>query len=304
MKCPENLPRNTRQVPEGWDNLTTVAAEALDDNQQQAAAAVIPVYRAVRELEDKPLIKQYYYGLGQSLQYFATQLEDPTIQQSVVEQAAERLATLPYHHESQEPGVCIRDIDVYTISSPLLILARKAIEQMAPPEQLALRTLNIEAARRREQSYIDPEEVILDKTSLEIEIRNAAVAGITIVLKHGLVLRARAEGKDTETIRDIIPPNSLRAMMPDKTMRGFAGIRLDELLDDNCRHELIALNERNEILFQHDKLGQPSNTPLPVHRKPLTNERLTCPALQVEGLIPRMVDTVADIIIAAELLYP
>ncbi|MDB5186159.1 MAG: hypothetical protein JWL85_682 [Candidatus Saccharibacteria bacterium] len=307
-----------REVPIEWESLAA-HAQSMADRAVIFPEHVEAIYDSVNTLGDEALETNYYYGSGLVMCGVARALQRPEIRQRVVDKAAVSLVRWRNLVSPEGRGVRVDDIGSEMMGMSFVSLAEDASSQLPRGIRLLTETLAvINIARNLDDS--SPLSVftaqsadsrdsrvnrIPDGNCLAQVIGVSATGGIALVMKHVLKLKGGDMAADGTSpyIAGIVDNDALRSLITLKVAVNCAGLRIDEIKGGEL-HVVLGLDVDKNATFIRNKLA---STPPPLEdgrgidgQKLLREKRLGCPAVQVAGLIPTILDIFPEIIIKAD----
>ncbi len=326
-KCPApGGPRYSRPEPAEWGNLTAFAQDQLDSTAQgsvtlQDAAAM---YYRMEDLDDEAREAVRYHSLGLGMCVLARELSDPEKRKIVVEHAARNLAS-DYSEGLQSDGKGMRpgDIKAYSAHHPFAHLMKEAKIDLPLSSQLvANSTFAYSRYRQMELSYprshATPHSpmVRLDKIKegeyLRVDTGSQANAAAFRVVRYVLASIYGGLGTvepeieyDEQLLGPVIDTELLKSLDLTRLAANCAKLRIDEFVCDDLFPKIVHVGQNGETDFDLSYLrsepGAPDNTELGARKGALLHkERLRCPALYVQGLIPLMMEVAPEIIVTAQ----
>jgi len=264
----------------------------------------------VDNLSNEALETNAYYGFGHGICVFARQLNNPYIENHLVLQGSRDLARASSKNEF--PGVQIGDIATRTMRNPFIALALLCMNSIETPRRLAIETCSDVLVERRlgaalsQQPLQELRKAKMEAGELTAEIIGVnGLAGATGMLRRALLTISAQRGLTPSHkiyVRQLFDSARVDRLDLTKASLQAALLRLDEFTGSVLPQTLsvennIAALDRTLLPVKpdtrkHQQFDQP-------HRF-LHEERLFCPAVQVQGMIPRILGIVPRIIINAE----
>lgn len=320
------IPRHTRTVPPEWPQLTAAADDILSQYMPEGTylprLPLMRLYRHVNRLDNEALEASTYYALGEIMCGMAELLRQPAIRQDVALAAASDLLawaikarphTIPQH----QPFVpIVRDLAPHTMERPMHTVACAALERLPLPRRTLANMLSSTAMYRRVRVH-DPAKspsrlmahalAIEDTRNMPLaarQISHNSLSGAVAICATLLTGANPAIGPEPAQLAQPITPESIAVLKrQSKLAVTTAGLRMDEFNDgagwegsgETLTFDTTTLTTAPPPL--RDRIGK---TPYHLHES-----RLTCPAVQADGLARYVAGTLLpDILLTARTLVP
>jgi hypothetical protein len=320
--------RHSREVPPEWQDLLDQTTALVMPNGEPLPVTEEMARQAVHLVENLPverLEENRYFGTGLLICKFAQALYQPGAREALIPEVARTILDACYEKRGKQDGVELGDPLVLSDVSPKTArdlfgaLLLDAASAMPPNERLltdALTTVSmvrVAVTEAAKEGGVGSEmlrallrypwhqkiktDMVVEGTATTVPVRNVTQSGV-----RGTLLQAiAAEGLAQSTLAQIVESGILgRALNYRKLGVGLGRLRLDEF---NC-HELVNMlvtsSKRGELIISPAYLHKPpadgffpssENVGSPIH-----HARLTCPAIQVERLIPAMLELDARVL--------
>lgn len=323
------MPRYSRAVPPEWQNLLEATHSQLGERLGPNMKDTLSVYGQLDQLGDETLAVNKYYGLGLVMCGLARRLGDRAIRDQVVEDA---VTCVSYHilantEDDRTDVAIVKYMQVAPLTQPLIPIAQRAIDELSPATHFLIDALT-GVAERREKAHIldEPLSGMLTNAYILDSIRNGTAATTVIAANalaaSNLVMRCVVDQLGPGVTEDADQPSRSRPTAAefqqmlddsdstfeddlDRVMLRSAGIRIDEINNAPLMRELVAIDKKGILDFQRCKLPQePPLLPAFSDRRHshivIHSQRLRCPSVHVEGLIPLVTRLVPEIMTITE----
>lgn len=309
---PNTLPDYTRKVPPEWSGLRSIATELAPAGMPYDRIPHDHIYalrEQVGQYPDEKLAELQYYGLGVGMRPFAYRLSDAATRNDVVQAGAAGLVRAYQAERSTSdapPGLRIEHLALLHTKCATIPLALETTGTLSTPDRLLSSTLSATVWARRciKQGDIPNELRIMSDICNGVlvghEIGTLAMAGVLMVMQTSLFMRRMWREQPPKTpVHHIADDSELRRHLDPKTAAGFATLHSSTFLHSFKRMDHTTLDAAGNAQFL--KVPQPADEVYPPLEPDLAlhTEALTCPALQVRGLLPLITATVPEMIIHA-----
>lgn len=326
-------PKYSRVMPPEWPGLLEVAQSHLGQQTQPSRETAVSMLDDLDSLGDEALSINKYYGLGLAMCSLATQLRVPAMRDQVVEDAALYVSAhiLEVTKGDRTNVEIARHVHEAELTRAFLPFSLYSASSLKPDVRLTSDALVGVAERREKQHILEqfPEEAqagsyIIDSaeegTATAQVLASNILGGASLVMRRVFDLVGMEVEDDQEEHENVDEPavsrlttEKLQQILDDeefgferglnKVMLRSAGLRIDEVNDLSLMSRLIAINDQGKLDFTRANLPkQPPSLPAYSHKardvahRVLHGQRLSCPAVHVEGMIPLAIGLMTEIL--------
>lgn len=290
---------NRRKPPE-WDGLVDYTEQLLQAPDTPNGETVQAVHdRADSGLDNERLDVVRYYGEGLVVCAFARRIRDLTVRERLIGEAGDQLSRQRTEMLSWE------ELALAPTPNSVMNLVAEATEDVPPAPRLLANVLKYIACYRQTSadSFMGKPPLatytsaILDGGLSTQSVGTSVFAGAYRVLqrvaeKHAAIL---AEGDEPakEAYFGLIEPATVCSQ--DIAALGATGLRAARLRVDELRRlaEYLDVNNEGEVVFIPACVPKDLSPP---NKKVLHHQRLGCPAINVPGLIPQIMEMAVGIV--------
>lgn len=318
------FPRYVREAPREWEGLMDYVERRVADCGQPTTEEARFLFGRFEEFDNETLEANRYYGLGLVMCGLARCLNDPTSRESITNRAAINIVQRNKNYYrgtgDMRVGLRVEDIDRDDIQAPFGNLTEQVVSNVSPVVLVIADTLSrVTSARQsalsntcdgiERPSELDLEGITSGRVAVGAVVKSAVSATVGVI-KNVLNKMYTQNGNSYDVtdlytdplIASIVPLENWTGLNLKRAVIGAARLRLDELSRAGLLQSLILVDGSSVTAFQRDLLG-PLLPPQisPERGAPLLHaKRLTCPALQVQGLVPMMLGIVHETLVEAE----
>lgn len=301
-----------RPMPAEWNDLLLKASDILDGSPTPTLQHVDTLWNQTSELDNEQLIANLYYADGLVLCGMYRQLCQADIYEQYVNISGIQIAkhSINLGIGRSQDALPFASLSTYPVAIAMKNLAYEARDAINPPINF-LGDVLTEVTLDRKLNDGDPlvggnihskraafSRVIGKLPMPQVIGRNASAGAEDI---FAMVIE-RTEGIDRSShLQELVDSDIFaNSRMLSKLARGLAQLRLDEFNNKDYLNKLVSRNNIGELVFDSRVLASPPPTKhltpsdaLNVHSV-LHLQRHTCPAVQVQGLIPLMLRFMTD----------
>lgn len=290
--------RHSRSEPTEWPALIAVATNAIGDNLHPDVFQPMEVaLDATSRLDAERLETVRYYALGVALCSFVPIIQAPDMRASIVNTAAHNITHSRWQGASNLYGATPDDTRSQQIGDAFLPAATAAVEALAPAVRLVSDALDVDERTRLDRPAIMPKR-LGDLTIAALNSTAFAAVGALFFRAGWYKLGSprNNESRPDHTAATALEAGGLERLGLYKLAERCATLRRDEFAEDLDRY----LEPGPDRTIQFVRRNMTPARQLTRSPSVLHINRLRCPALHVEGLIPYMLDFIPDIVARAD----
>lgn len=306
-----------RRVPAEWPELVDFAERQMSQAgaENPTTDNVNAVWDAAKEIENEPLERARYYGLGLAMCGLARQIRHEETKARIINDAAKGIIfRRTIEGAYAKDSLTIDDLKVEAIFSAFDSPVQRSVASLTRGERLAIDTLGVESYKREMWLVLGkPSDNLIKEYRNDIAsgdwtkqvLRNNAAAGMISVLRTAIIKKRESDTLASSwnvhkaSLAEITGGTALADLIPESLAIKSATLRRDEFIRDLSSYIDVkdgrGVFNRNATSRVIDLAvcGTDQNTVL--HQS-----RLKCPALSVQGLVPDIAEIVVQAVEQAQ----
>jgi hypothetical protein len=317
---PHSAERYTAPIPDAWPGLLLYAQKILAqdiDPQYISQEGALALCKRIDQLDNEDLDLNMYYGQGLLMCNFAQLLQEPGVQDRLVQTIARKQLS-HFLSAKQQPVLNQYCIEPSIFSDELLKPARQAAAELDPSTRLLVNALSAMAIDRRFVATFPGAKngrpitpfylrLLRDGEAAPRHLAENATAGAGRILHQAIKHCAGLD--EAATLEQIVAsgvlscPESYRS-----TAVNGARVRLDEINDVPTYDDLFSVDDTGNLVFEREHLRAALPPPKPggpddISLQVLRQARLSCPAVRVPGLITLALELTASVMVETQKRY-
>lgn len=307
-----------RRMPAEWSELVDFAERQMSQAgaENPTTDNVNAVWGAAKGIENEPLEKARYHGLGLAMCGLARQIRHEETKARIINDAARGiiLQRMIDGRPFVKNSLTIDDLKVEAIFSAFDSPVQASIASLTRGERLAIDTLGVESYKREMRLVLGkPSDNLIDEYRNDIAsgdwtkqvLRNNAAAGMISVLRTVLVKKREADTSAPHwnvrkaSLAEITEGIALADLIPKSLAIKSATLRRDEFTLDLSSYINI---KDGQGVFNRNATSRVINLAVcgTDQNTVLHQPRLKCPALSVQGLVPDIAEIVVEAVEKAQ----